>query len=90
LIGLPRFEVRGHRSIWLVIDHLYSHVFGRDLMLLVAEPILAEDEKAASFETAFAEKHGAEDGVRAARRQQASDGGYGLVPLGRTERGSGA
>jgi hypothetical protein len=73
-------------------------------MLLVAEPILGEDEKAAlsdvvesgwitmadrvrDFERAFAEKHGAEGGARPARRRQASDGGYGLAPLGRIERG---
>jgi tetratricopeptide (TPR) repeat protein len=76
-------------------------------MLLVAEPILGEDEKAAlsdvvesgwitmadrvrDFERAFAEKHGAEGGARPARRRQASDGGYGLAPLGRIERGPGA
>jgi hypothetical protein len=72
-------------------------------MLLVAEPILGEEEKAAlsdvvdsgitkadrvrDFERAFAEKHGAEDGARPARQRQASDGGYGLAPLDRIERG---
>src|ERR1700736_2589397 len=75
-------------------------------MLLVAEPILGEEEKAAlsdvvdsgvtkadrvrDFERAFAEKHGAEDGARPARQRQASDGGYGLAPLDRIERGPGA
>jgi tetratricopeptide (TPR) repeat protein len=57
-------------------------------MLLVAEPIPGEDEKAAL--RACAEKHVAEDGASPARRQPASDGGYGPAPLGRTERGPGA
>jgi tetratricopeptide (TPR) repeat protein len=57
-------------------------------MLLVAEPIPGEDEKAAL--RACAEKHVAEDGTSPARRQSASDGGYGPAPLGRTERGPGA
>ena len=76
-------------------------------MLLVAESILGEDEKAAlsdavasgwitmadrvrDFERASTEKNGAEDGAGPAHRQQASDGGYGPAPHGRTERGPGA
>ena len=64
-------------------------------MLLVAEPIPGEDERAAlsdavdlgwitkadrvrEFESASAEKNGAEDGAGSARRRQASAGGYEL------------
>ena len=61
-------------------------------MLLVAEPVLGEDERVASdavdlgwitmadrvrhFESASVEKNGAEDGAGSARRRQASAGGY--------------
>jgi tetratricopeptide (TPR) repeat protein len=41
------------------------------------------------FERALAEKRGAENDPGPARRQQASDRGYGLAPLGRTEQGLG-
>ena len=47
-------------------------------------------EPVRNFEIAFAERHGAEEGLSLARRQQLSSGGYALTSLGRTERGPAA